>query len=294
MKEKEINKKSYVNAVIAGDTIKFTTAFGSKEPVVQKFSKDYMINTRTNELIKIKHAKTRTDPKNFRSLRKTFEKIRLLINANFNGGQNQLFVTLTYKDSPMKDTDKLYKDFKAFIKRLRKKVNAELAYLLVIEPTAKGGWHCHTLIKRLDKKNLYLPNRVISELWGQGFVNVRRIKTSDNIACYLSAYLGDIDLNNLNDNPTSTVPKNIIKGGRLTFYPNGMRIYRTSRKGIKQPRKIQGFKEELQKSNGILGISPDYYRTFEVVNSFGEPINIEVEYYSKKKAKLQKAKLKEK
>lgn len=286
VKKKEIERGSFVSATIAGDSIKITTALGNKNPTMIKFDKDSMLNTKTGELVKIKHAKSRTDPKNLRSLRRTFEKIRLLINANFSGGKNQLFVTLTYRNSPMRDTLKLYNDFKIFMARLRNKIESKVAYIVVIEPTAKGGWHAHCLLKRLDRKNFYLSNKNVASLWQQGFVNVRRIKQSDNIAMYLSAYLSDVDLNNLNDDVRCDKPKKIIKGARLSFYPSGMRIYRTSRDGIIQPKKIKGYKAEIQEKYKI--ITPDYYRDFDLVTSDG-CYNVEVEYYSRKKAKIKQS-----
>ena len=213
----------------------------------------------------------------------------MLINANFLGGKNQLFVTLTYKDSPMRDSDRLYNDFKAFIKRLRKKMGVYIAYLVVIEPTAKGGWHAHCLMKRLDGKTFYLKNAEMASLWAQGFVNVRRIKQSDNLARYLSAYLGDIDLNNLDDEvKDKKAPKNIIKGGRLGFYPIGMRIYRTSRKGIKKPLKVKGFKEEIEEKYDLSKSKPTFYKSFDILDNNLNFRTIEVEYYSRKDAKIKK------
>lgn len=288
VKKKEIERDSFVSATIAGDSIKITTALGNKNPTTIKFDKDSMLNTKTGELVKIKHAKSRTDPKNLRSLRRTFEKIRLLINANFSGGKNQLFVTLTYRNSPMRDTLKLYNDFKIFMARLRNKIESKVAYIVVIEPTAKGGWHAHCLLKRLDKKSFFISNKDLASLWRQGFVNARRIKQSDNIAMYLSAYLSDIDLNNLSDDVGCNKPKKIIKGGRLSFYPPGMRIYRTSREGIRQPIKIKGYKEDIQNKYNLPVAMPDYYKKFDLIRSDGV-YTIEVEYYSRKKAELKHA-----
>lgn len=292
VKKKEIERDSFVSATIAGDSIKITTALGNKNPTMIKFDKDSMLNTKTGELVKIKHAKSRTDPKNLRSLRRTFEKIRLLINANFSGGKNQLFVTLTYRNSPMRDTLKLYNDFKIFMARLRNKIESKVAYIVVIEPTAKGGWHAHCLLKRLDKKSFFISNQDLASLWRQGFVNVRRIKQSDNIAMYLSAYLSDVDLNNLSDDVGCNKPKKIIKGGRLSFYPPGMRIYRTSREGIRQPIKIKGYKEDIQNKYNLPVAMPDYYKKFDLIRSDGV-YTIEVEYYSRKKAKIKQSNIKE-
>ena len=287
---KKIESDSLVTAQIAGDSIKITTALGTLNPVMKRYDKDHMLNTKTGEVVEIKHADKRTDLQNRRSLMKTFEKIRMLINANFLGGKNQLFVTLTYKESPMNDSARLYSDFKAFMKRLRKKVGTYIAYLVVIEPTAKGGWHAHCLMKRLDGKTFYLKNAEMACLWSQGFVNVRRVKQSDNLARYLSAYLGDIDLNNLDDEvKDKDAPKNIIKGGRLSFYPTGMRIYRTSRQGIKKPLKIKNVKEKIEKKYGLNNVSPTFYKSFDIVDSNLNFRTIEVEYYSRKNAELKRA-----
>lgn len=286
---KKIDSDRLITAQIAGDSIKITTALGTLRPIMTRYDKDHMLNTRTGEIVEIKHADKRTDLQNRRSLLKTFEKIRMLINANFLGGKNQLFVTLTYKDSPMRDSDRLYNDFKAFIKRLRKKMGVYIAYLVVIEPTAKGGWHAHCLMKRLDGKAFYLKNAEMASLWAQGFVNVRRIKQSDNLARYLSAYLGDIDLNNLDDEvKDKKAPKNIIKGGRLGFYPIGMRIYRTSRKGIKKPLKVKGFKEEIEEKYDLSKSKPTFYKSFDILDNNLNFRTIEVEYYSRKDAKIKK------
>ena len=137
-----------------------------------------------------------------------------------------------------------------------------------------------------------IPNAKVAKLWGQGFVNVRKIKQDDNLASYLSAYLTDIDLENLDDDArkmSSDRPKNVIKGGRLTYYPLHFKIFRVSRQGIKKPLKIKGYKEDIQEKYDIVGKLPSYYKKLDLPSNDAKTYSIELEYYSKKRAELQKA-----
>ncbi|MBI1698615.1 replicative protein [Lactobacillus crispatus] len=289
MKSKSIDPKSLVTAHVYGDTVEMSTSLGGI-PVMQKLNKDEMINRITGKVVQIYHATSRADPKNYESLRATFKRLKRLIGANFQGGRSELWLTLTYKDSPMTDSDRLYKDFKRFIRRLRAKTDKELAYIVVIEPQASGSLHAHTLLKTLDKSRLYIANADVAKAWGQGFVNVRRLKDSDNVGAYLMAYLSDVDLNNLEGEKVSNnAPKKIIKGGRLGLYPVGMQIYRHSRKGIVQATKLTGSKAKIKQKYNLSGVTPDYYRSFDVVRRRGKTFTIESEFYSRKKAELKKA-----
>lgn len=289
-KKGKIALESPVTAHIYGDTVEISTALGGT-PIMRKISKDEMVNTRTGEVVKIHHVKNRADPKNYQSLRATFKRLKRLIGTNFHGGKSELWLTLTYKESPMKDPKRLYADFKRFMRRLRRVTGKDLAYIVVIEPQASGSLHAHILMKTLDKSTLYIENKAVAQAWGQGFVNVRRLKSSDNASAYLMAYLSDIDINNLEGDFTKgKASKKIIKGGRLGLYPVGMQIYRHSRKGIKQPLKLKGTKESIQKKYKLDGSMPDYYRKFEILKKEDlEPFEIETEYYSRKKAELKRA-----
>lgn len=290
-KKKYIDDRVPVTAHVYGDTVELSNSLGGM-PIMQKISKDQMVNRQTGEVKDIHHVTSRADPKNYESLRATFKRLKRLIGANFQGGQSELWITLTYKDSPMTDSNRLYKDFKTFMKRLRKKIGKYLAYIVVIEPQASGSLHAHLLLKTLDKSRLYIENSVVAQLWGQGFVNVRRLKDSDNVGAYLMAYLTDIDINNLEDKPDKRkkISKKIIKGGRLGLYPINMQIYRRSRYGIVNPTKIKGSRKEIKHKYNLDNVDPDYYRSFEIQRSKDEePFKIETEYYSIKEAKLKKA-----
>lgn len=288
--KKQINSEAFVTAHVYGDTIEMTTSLGGT-PVMQKVSKDKMVNRVTGELKKIHHVTSRADPKNYESLRQTFKRLKRLIGTNFKGGYSELWATLTYKDSPMVDPNRLYNDFKRMMRRLRRLVGKYLAYIVIIEPQSSGSLHAHLLLKTLDGSRLYIANKDLATAWGQGFVNVKRLSDSDNVASYVMAYVSNIDLNNLEgkfSNASNTkLPKRIVKGGRLALYPINMQIYRRSKRGIKEPLKLKGTKKMIKNKYNINDATPDYYRKFDIKRKAGEDsFEIETEYYSRKKAKL--------
>lgn len=284
---KEIDPESPVTAHVYGDTVELSTALGGT-PVMQKLNKNEMVNRKTGEITEIHHITSRADPKNYESLRDTFKRLKRLIGANFKGGRSELWCTLTYKDSPMRDSNRLYADFKRMMRRLRKLVGKYLAYIVVIEPQASGSLHAHLLLKTIDGSRLYIANEDLRQAWGQGFVNVRRLSDADNVSSYVMAYVSNVDLNNLEGQfKEKTAPKRIVKGGRLGLYPIGMQIYRRSRRGIREPVKLKGSKKSIKEKYHISSASPDYYRKFEIKQGSNEdPFEIETEYYSRKKAKL--------
>ncbi|NRN81584.1 rolling circle replication-associated protein [Lactobacillus helveticus] len=282
-----------MTAHIYGDTVELSTALGGT-PVMQKVSKDEMVNRITGELKEIHHVTSRADPKNYESLRRTFKRLKRLIGANFKGGYSELWATLTYKNSPMTEPNKLYSDFKRMMRRLRRLVGKYLAYIVVIEPQASGSLHAHLLLNTIDGSRLYIANSDLRKAWGQGFVNVKRLSDSDNVASYVMAYVSDIDLNNLegklsNDSNTK-LTKRIIKGGRLGLYPVGMQIYRRSKRGIREPTKLKGTKRTIKERYNINDAMPSYYREMKIKrNNDDETFTIETEYYNREKAKLEKA-----
>ncbi|NRO25137.1 hypothetical protein IMAU30115_01784 [Lactobacillus helveticus] len=201
---------------------------------------------------------------------------------------------MTYKNSPMTEPNKLYSDFKRMMRRLRRLVGKYLAYIVVIEPQASGSLHAHLLLNTIDGSRLYIANSDLRKAWGQGFVNVKRLSDSDNVASYVMAYVSDIDLNNLegklsNDSNTK-LTKRIIKGGRLGLYPVGMQIYRRSKRGIREPTKLKGTKRTIKERYNINDAMPSYYREMKIKrNNDDETFTIETEYYNREKAKLEKA-----
>lgn len=212
----------------------------NKNNILKLNSDEYLVLD-TQEIKQFKKTTKRSDSKN--SLYQTFKRLRYLINNNFTGARNELFVTLTYADN-MTDKDILYKDVDKFLKRLRYKYNAitSIDYINVVEPQNRGAWHCHILLRFNDLEEVFISNEDMFELWGHGFVTVKAIDKVDNVGAYLTAYLTDIslddylDINNseFNHEVKNVNNKKFVKGGRLSLYPPGMKIYRSSR-GIKKP-----------------------------------------------------------
>ena len=288
-KKKEIAQSRIVTSYKYGDTVELSTSVG-KKPVMKRISKDKMVNRITGEIKTIKHATGRADPHNYESLRQTFKRLKRLIGANFQGGKSELWITLTYRESPMTDSKRLYNDFGKFMRKLRRYTGKKLIYIVVIEPQASGSLHAHLLLKTPDRSKLAIPNNVVAKKWGQGFTKTKRLKDSDNISAYLMAYLTNIDLENLEGDLSKSKDesKRIIKGGRLGLYHTGMQIYRHSRTGIVEPKKYVNQKFKVQRHWGIT-TSPDYYREAEFKKG-KDKYKVEVEFYSFKKAKIKEAK----
>lgn len=229
---------------------------------VKKVSKDEYVDENTGEVFKAKHSSDRTG--NVDGLRKTFKKLRHLINNNFFGKPNELFITLTYKEN-MTDVKRLYKDFEKFWKRFKYRYGKNVDYISVVEPQARGAWHCHVLVRFNDLEKVYIKNSELADVWGFGFVTVKRIDKCDNVGAYLTAYLGDIEVCSENEEYIAAElkggsfeyknievdgkKKKFIKGGRLHLYPTGMNIYRSSR-GIKRPATYEMNYQEFRQAAG--------------------------------------------
>lgn len=235
---------------------------------IQKIDQDHYVLLETGELLEFQKSDNRGDNEN--SLRKTFKNMRYLINKNFKGLPNELHVTLTYAEN-MKDTKRLYTDFKNFMKRLRYKFKGEsIDYLNVIEPQERGAWHCHLLLRFNDRERVFISNTELAEMWGQGFLTIKSLKDVDNIGAYLSAYLADIEVpeGRVVKNEQNVVVKQVdgkdkrfIKGGRLWMYPPGMNLFRSSR-GIVKPERIEMTYENIKKVVG--SVKPHYQKKYMV------------------------------
>lgn len=267
---------------------------------IKKISKDEYIVISTGEIYEFKHKENRSQ--NVDALRVTFKKIRQIINYNFRGDPNELAFTITYKEN-MTDTKRLYNDFRKFIKRLRYKY-PDVEYMSVVEPQGRGAWHCHVLLKFIKHEKIYIPNKEIADTWGHGYVSVKAIKKNvDNLGAYLSAYLGDVELNdktdlselmdvgalklnksiNIKEVEVDGKTKRFIKGARLYLYPSGMNIYRCSR-GIKEPETTYMPYKEIKKIVGA--VTPNYSKGIKIIDDDGNVVNtITYEQYNMKRVK---------
>lgn len=262
---------------------------------IKKISKTEYVLKETGEIFEYNLSQNKSE--NLASLKKTFRRIRDLINNNFDGSQNELHVTLTYAEN-MIDTKRLYSDFKAFWKRFVRKYGAEFDYLSIVEPQARGAWHFHVLIKGKSPEKLFLPNHEIAALWKQGFTSTKSTHGVDNMGAYITAYLADLELNEENAQMMSfdglknaeikTVEvegkeKRFVKGARVHMYPSGMNIVRSSR-GIVPPEVEQ---LSYKKAKKIVGdVSPNYSTTTTIYDGDHRQLNrITYEQYNLQRIK---------
>ena len=232
-------------------------------------------------------SEKRTD--NLDSVRRTMKRLRRLIGANFVSNEinrkDQLWITLTYRED-VNATDKnspeiVYKDFKRFIRKLREKYNPTIEYIAVLEPHASGRWHLHVLMKTMNNSKLYIPNSDIENLWGKGFTSTKRLKNSDNVSAYVMAYVSNVEIDLKSSDKGKANSKKVIKGGRLSFYPKGIRIYRRSR-NLVDPKIQKGQKREVLslKAREKLYKPKVYIRNLK--NRYGKQIKIKTEFYTKR------------
>ena len=247
---------------------------------IQVLDKNNYLDLQTGEIKEFNHISNRAELQE--SLRRTFQELRYYINNNFCGADNELHVTLTYAEN-MTDSERLYDDFKLFMKALRRKYKKEttIDFINVVEPQGRGAWHCHVLLRFNELDAIFIKNEEIRRLWKQGFVSVKSLNGVDNIGAYLSAYLTDVELTpdtrvdpdvhgEVLSKKVDGIDKKFIKGGRLHMYPPGMRIYRCSR-GIKKPEKMMMKHEQIKKVVG--SVQPHYSRTITIMDDDEKVLN---------------------
>ena len=254
----KIDSTKLVKSYLYGDTIEMTTANGQQEQTIKVISGKRYVNLETGEIHDMDTSNSsRLD--NLKSTKQTMKKLRRLIAHNFSGGgDNQLWLTFTYREHVI-DPVQVYKDFKAFMRRLRSKYG-HVEYIAVIEPQESGRWHLHVLMK--NDTTLSIPNDVVATMWGKGFTKTKRLRRADKIGNYLIAYLSNLQIGDKDSQSKATV-----KGARLYMYPKGIRIYRTSR-GIEKPLEITTTKGELMETYKI-NSPPNFSRTTKYETPYG-------------------------
>jgi len=290
-----IKKGAPVQAIKAGNYLELRyLKHRNTFPTTQKLDADHFVVLATGEIKEYSHeAKARID--NLKNLKRSFNELRYRVHENFSGARSELWVTLTYKEN-MKDSKRLSDDFRAFIKRLNefvfgRKSKMGLDYIMVPEPQGRGAWHAHILMKRKDGQNFFIENGELAKIWGHGFVTVRRISESTNVANYLVSYLGDLPLNEaqnlqipFDDEAVKEVQvegqsKKFVKGARLFLYPKGMQYFRTSA-GILKPEKYMTTKKETLREPQYA-----YEHEFKIDDDHKQKIQVEQYLFSKSGSK---------
>ena len=188
--------------------------------------------------------------RNRRSLRQIFRTLRQLITANYTGGNSELFVTLTYADQH-NDPKRLHADIVLFWKRLKYRY-PDLKYIAIVEPHASGNFHIHMLLANTNGEELYIPDAEMRQMWGQGITTTERLDDVDHMGAYFVAYFTNMELSPdeikvyaEQDDVEYKNGKAYIKGRRLDFYPENMRIYRHSSNCEKPERRTGAEVDEL-------------------------------------------------
>lgn len=270
-----------VNAVVKVTTMKHIVEVQYMEKVnkkahIRKIDADRYIDLETGEIKDFDRTDNRSEGQN--SLRKTFNRLRELINTNFDGSTNELFITLTYRgDLQTNDTGRIYEDFKNFMKRMKYKYKdtSTIDYINVLEPHDTGNFHMHVLMRFNDLESVYIKNSDLAEIWGNGFVTIQSLKGVDNIGAYLSAYLADIEMpedtaknleghTDLVEKEVAGQKKKFLKGARLKYYPTGVNIYRKS-KGIVEAEKEKMTYKTAQKKLGA--VTPNFKYGVELIDN---------------------------
>lgn len=245
-------------------------------------SDDFVFQDGYGYLIKnYKNTENRSQSPN--EIRKTFKRLRSIINTNVTDSRKCKFITLTYADN-MTDPVRLRSDLKLFLKRFKyfvehlknqkgNNLGLTFEYISVLEPQQRGAWHAH-IIFIFNKQVRFIKNDDVARIWSHGFTTTRKVDSVDNIGAYLTAYLADIEVSDTVDSqsleflqssqssivikdcvvpeydnagtPQGKQKKKFIKGGRLYLYPKGFHLFRCS-KGIKRPEVVyHSYKEVLQ------------------------------------------------
>lgn len=115
-----ISNNSLVVAYKSGKMLELTTV-GNHRKTIKPLKGGKYVQLSTGEIKDFKKGSTDRTA-NLKSLKVTFKKIRRIVATNFDAGD--LWLTLTYAQAdgkPMRDTQKVYKDFDLFRRKLRRK-----------------------------------------------------------------------------------------------------------------------------------------------------------------------------
>lgn len=258
-----IKRGSRVRLKSAGNVIElfYTNRWGTKKCPIKRLDADRYVHVGTGEVLEFKKIENRAESKE--SLKRTFQLIRDTINSNVVDIKSVRWVTFTYREN-MTDTKRLYRDMDKLRKRARYHLG-HFEYISVIEPQGRGAWHSHELWIFNGKAPFVDQKWLEADIWKMGSVKVKKLDPdNDNLGAYLTAYLGDIPLDEYDGDfapgteirevevETETgakVNKRIVKGGRLYMYPPKMQIFRASR-GVKRAEVDYMRMEEAQKKIG--------------------------------------------
>lgn len=260
--------------------VQYMSRRNNKQTIQMLPGGDEFLVCATGEVKEVEHHTSRKD--NRKGLYKTFSNARAVINANVTDVSKVRWCTLTYAEN-MTDPKRLYEDFKKFNMRFQYYCSqhgySKPEYIVMMEPQGRGAWHAHLLYIWQDMTAPYIPNEDFRELWGHGFVRIKKLDNVDNVGAYLTAYLGDMELDEMVqqnidlsgkvkvvevDEDGKRVKKSIVKGARLDMYPANFNMLRCSR-GVKRPVEELVSQEMAEKK--VLGATKTFESAVKLVDS---------------------------
>lgn len=105
-------------------------------------------------------------------------------NINKHGSFMPVFLTLTYAKNEQ-NRKKANHDFNLFNKRLNYNLNHKLKYICVPEFQKRGAIHYHVIYFNLP----YVKAETLGEIWTHGSIDVKGLKSVNNISAYISKYI---------------------------------------------------------------------------------------------------------
>lgn len=195
----------------------------------RKINADACVDMDTGE--RVEYIKHEFKTKN--SIRRSMKRLMELILNNFNGGKNELFITLTY-EYRQADFDKAVSDLKDFWKKLKKEFQ-DLEFIAVIEnQEERDSWHIHMLVKDTLHMGLYISEDEIERIWNNGFVDVARI-TDKGIKHIIGGYeFQEDDNEEIKKDAIIKIAEYMCKTKSKDNIPSNKKCYYKSR-GIKKP-----------------------------------------------------------
>lgn len=264
-----------------GNVVEVRYIVGSTPAIaIEKLSADLYADKRTGEVKEFHHRDSRAADK--ASVSQSLRKLRDLINANLENPENALWVTLTYREN-MTDPARLYEDYRRFWQRFKyyldKQGHPPAEYIIAAEPQGRGAWHLHCLFL-FPGKAPFIPNTDMARIWSHGFTKTQSLEKIGNPGLYLTAYLGNMELEESVNSGTFQATrlaeskdksKTVIKGARLNLYPPGFKLYRCSQ-GVKRPEVWQTTEQKAQAE--ISGMPLTYEKTISITDEGGTLRNI--------------------
>lgn len=287
---------------LCGNILEVTTMEKKPHPpAIVRIDKDTYLDENTGEIRTFTHHNTRSG--NIREVKRSYSKMRDLINANVTDGRQMRLVTLTYREN-MTDSTRLYKDFVRFWQKWKRYSVTHgippCEYIAIPEPQARGAWHMHVLFIWPYVAPSFIDFADVSALWGHGWADQRlgkNYKNADNLGAYLTAYFENIPIEELDPDTIASgveiiektyyvdgeeVTKKFAKGLRFGLYPVGFQIFRHSR-GCKKPVFQNTIYAEAKEKVGAA--TPTFSKCYDVVDDeTGEAVNhIEKVWYNAKR-----------